>query len=127
MPFLAAVDDPGWDAALLAEGEQAAAVDEVEWLPASKLVTVRAVTGRGDHDSFGCAFVLHRPPQVSYVGWLNGAGVQLGLNDELAAGDGVRVIGDAVDAAVAGRAVQLGVETHLGEQVLDEIPQTPWG
>src|SRR5215467_7886884 len=67
LPFLAAVDDPGWDAALLAEGEQAAAVDEVEWLPASKLVTVRAVTGRGDHDSFGCALVLHCPPQVSYV------------------------------------------------------------
>ncbi len=68
---------------LLAEEEQAAAVDEVEWLASSELVAVRAVTRGRDHDSLGRALVLHCPPEVSYVGWLNGAGVQLGLDDEL--------------------------------------------
>ena len=106
---------------LLAERKQAAAVDEVEWLATSELVAVRAEAGRGDYDSLGCALVLHSPPQVTYVGWLNSAGIQLGLNDELPAGDGVRVVGDAVDASVAGGPGQLGVEAHLGEQVLDEF------
>src|SRR5947209_13012122 len=98
---LATVDDPGRDVTLLAEREQPTAVDEVERLPAGELVTVRAVTGRRDHDSLGRALMLHRPPQVSHVGGLDGTGVQLGLDDELAAGDGVGVIGDAVDASVA--------------------------
>ena len=71
----AMVEDAGWDVVLLAEGEQAAAVDEVEWLAASELVAVRAVARRGDHDSLGGALVLHCPPQVTYVGWLDGAGV----------------------------------------------------
>jgi hypothetical protein len=98
-PF-AIVEDAGWDVVLLTDGEQAAAVDQVQWLAAGKLVAVGAVAGRGDHDSLGRALMLHRPPEVAYVGWLNGPGIELGLNDELAAGDGVRVIGDAVNAAV---------------------------
>ena len=53
--------------------------------------------------------------------WLNGPGVQLGLDNELSAADGVWVVGDAVDASVTGCLVELGVIAHGGEQVLDEL------
>lgn len=44
------------------------------------------------------------------MGWLDDAAVELGLDDELAAGDGERVVGVAVDAAVSLVIVQLSVE-----------------
>ena len=42
------VEDTGWDAVLLAQGEQTTAVDQVEWLAASELVAVWTVAGCGD-------------------------------------------------------------------------------
>ena len=59
--------------------------------------------------------MLDGAPQVADMGGLHRAGVELGLDDEFAACDGMRVVGDAVDAAVAAGLVELGVEAHLGE------------
>ena len=87
--FSLRVKDSGRDVVLLAEGEQAAAVDEVQRLPAGEFVAVRAVAGSGDHDPLGGALVLHGAPQVADMGWLDGAIVQLGLDDELSASDGM--------------------------------------
>lgn len=71
----ATVENAGRDFVLLAQRKQAAAVDEVQRLPTSELVAVGAVARRGDHDSLGCALVLHGAPQVADMGWLDGAGV----------------------------------------------------
>jgi hypothetical protein len=45
--------------------------------------------------------------------------VALGLDDDLASHDRSRVVGDAVDTAVAGGSGLAGVQAH-GEQVLDQ-------
>jgi hypothetical protein len=92
----------------------------VQWLAAGEPVAVGTIAGRGDHNSFGSALVLNCSPQVANVGGLNRPVIQLGLHNELAASDGMRVVGDAVDATVTTGPVKLGIEAHLGEQVLDE-------
>jgi len=86
--FSLRVKDAGRDIVLLAEGEQAAAVDEVQRLSGGELVAFKAVAGGGDHDSLGCILVLHGAPQVADMGWLDSTGVPLGLDDELSACDG---------------------------------------
>ncbi|MGO8885993.1 MAG: hypothetical protein ACLPUO_03700 [Streptosporangiaceae bacterium] len=64
----AVVEDAGWDAVLLAEGEEPAAVDQVEWLASGELVPVRSVARGGDHASLDGALVpdarrCSRPPR----------------------------------------------------------------
>ena len=64
------IEDAGRNFVLLAESEETAAVDEVQRLPASEFVAVRAIAGRGDHDPFGGALVLRGAPQPrTWVGW----------------------------------------------------------
>lgn len=63
---------------------------------------------------------MHGSVQVTNMSGLDGLGVELGLDDELAARDGTRIVGNAVHSPIAAGLIELGVEAHLGEQVLDE-------
>ncbi len=67
-----------------------------------------------------CALVLHRPEQVADGADSDGVLVALRLDDDLAAEDRARVLGDAVDAAVAGRLGLPGLQAHLLEEVGDQ-------
>ena len=57
---------------------------------------------------------------------LNRPGVELGLDDELPTSDRMRIVGDAIDSAVAAGLVQLGIEVYLGEEILDEAFKLLW-
>ncbi|MQA27503.1 MAG: hypothetical protein GEU94_19030 [Micromonosporaceae bacterium] len=120
-PALGSRDDPRGDVQILAQREEAAAVDELQRLAVGELIARWTVAAGGDEDPLGGPFVLHGAVEVTDRGRWDGDVVQLGLDDVLAAEDRLRVVRDAVHAPVSVGFEDLGVEPHLCEQVVHEV------
>lgn len=114
--------DSGFDTGVLGEEvDQVGTGEELEGFAVGELEACLAVAAGGDEDAFGGTFVLHGAVQVPHGADADGVLIPLGLDDDLAAEDGSRVVRDAVDSAVAAGLGESGFEAHLLEKVGDEL------
>ena len=82
-----------------------------------KVEGVAAVAARRNQNALVGAFVHHRAVKVAHRRNADRVPIALGLDHDLAAQDGARVVGDDVDAAVARGAGQLRFEPHPRKEV----------
>ncbi len=94
--------------------------DEPDAVVSGEAAAGVAKPGRRDEDGVVGAFVVQDPSErTDVVGW-DYLPVPLGLDDVLAAQDGIAVEKDSVDAFVAGAARHSGV--HTFDQQLRQFP-----
>jgi hypothetical protein len=106
---------------LLQQVQKIGAGEQRDGLSRSELVCIRPVISRGNKDASRCALVLHSSKEIANCRYANCARVSLGLNNDLAARNGIGVECHDINAAIDTRLGDFHLTTARGELLFEKF------